>query len=108
MTRFVNFNHPDSPHHAQAASGGPPGNGGIENRLAKLEADMGHIQNDIAEMKGDIRAQRAGLEAFGKDTNAEFRSLRREMKQDFRVQFRALIFATLGLAGLLAKGFDWV
>lgn len=41
----------------QAALGGRSGggDGGMEARLARVEASVGHIQTDISEIKGDLR-----------------------------------------------------
>jgi hypothetical protein len=62
----------------------------MEARVAKLESHVEHIKSDIGEIKQDIR------------------DLRSDLKTDFRVLFGALIMATLGLAGLMATGFDWI
>ena len=73
----------------------PPGGGGsMEARVAKLEASVEHIQIDISDIKIDLREIR-------KDLTSGFSSIRREF-------FLALIFVALGLAGLLAKGFNWI
>lgn len=65
-------------------------NGGMEARVAKLEAAVEHIQRDIADLKGDVRA------------------IRSEARTDFRLLFAALIATALGLAGIMAKGFGWL
>ena len=71
----------------------PPSGGGtfdgMEARVAKLEATVDHIQRDV----GDIRT--------------EVRTLRENARSDFRILFGAIIASTLGLAGLIAKGFQW-
>lgn len=66
--------------------GGPPHDGGMEARVAKLELAVEYIQRDIAELKEDVRAIRT---------------------TDFRLLFGAIIFVALGLAGIMAKGFEW-
>lgn len=68
----------------------PPDNGGMEARIAKLEATMEHVQSDVAELKADVR------------------ELRRDLSTDFRILFGAVIAVALGLAGLMAKGFHWL
>ncbi len=71
--------------------GGNGGNdGGMNDRIAKLESDMENIKGTLSEMKQDIR------------------ELRSDAKSDFRVLFGALIAVALGLAGLMAKGFNWL
>ena len=67
--------------------GGGGDNGGMEARVAKLETAVEYIQRDIAELKEDVRAIRT---------------------TDFRLTFGAIIFVALGLAGLMAKGFNWL
>lgn len=71
--------------------GGSGGNdGGMNDRIAKLESDVENIKGTLSEMKQDIR------------------ELRNDAKSDFRVLFGALIAVALGLAGLMAKGFNWL
>lgn len=43
-----------------------------------------------------------------KDLNTEASTLRSNQERDFRLLFGAIIAATLGLAGLMAKGFHWI
>jgi len=70
--------------------GGPGDNGGMEARVAKLEAAVEHIQRDISDLKTDVRG------------------LRGDARSDFRTLFGALIVVALGLAGIMAKGFGWL
>lgn len=63
--------------------------GGMEARVAKLEALSEAVARDLADLKSDVR------------------ELRRDARTDFRTLFGALIAVALGLAGLLAKGFHW-
>jgi hypothetical protein len=79
--------------HQQAAGGTPPGGGTfppMEARVARLEASVEHIERDIAEMKIDGR------------------SLRDRVERDFRITWAGIMALGLGLAGLMAKGFDWL
>lgn len=96
-------------------TGGGGNDGGMEARVAKLEATTEYIQRDVAEIKSDLKALDQAVRQFGLDVNKEFRtvdsefkSVRSEAKGDFHKLFGALIFATLGLAGLMAKGFGWL
>ncbi len=59
-------------------------------RIAKLESDVGHIQGDIREIKEDLK------------------EIKNDAKVDLRLLFGALMVATLGLAGLMARGFGWL
>ena len=59
-------------------------------RVARLEAAVEHIQSDTADIKMDIR------------------EIKRDAKTDFRLLFGALITMAVGLAGLMAKGFNWL
>jgi hypothetical protein len=70
--------------------GDGPHDGGMEARVAKLEAASEFIRTDIADIKGDIR------------------TLRDQARTDFRILFGATITTTLALAGLMAKGFGWL
>ena len=73
-----------------AGGGGGGDNGGMEARIAKLEATMAHIESSMVEIKADLR------------------EMKRDARTDFRLHFGALIASTLGLAGLMAKGFGWL
>lgn len=70
--------------------GGPPDNGDMEARIAKLEAGVAHLERDLGELRADVR------------------EIKRDQRSDFRLLFGAIIAATLGLAGLMAKGFGWL
>ncbi|MCO5129770.1 MAG: hypothetical protein M9932_04305 [Xanthobacteraceae bacterium] len=71
------------------AGGGGGTSGGMEARVAKLEATLEHIGREMSDIKVDVR------------------TLRDNARTDFRVLFGAIIAVALGLAGLLAKGFHW-
>jgi len=62
----------------------------MEARVARLESDVAHIRTDITDVKADLR------------------DLRKDGQRDFRILFGAVIVATLGLAGLMARGFGWI
>jgi hypothetical protein len=69
----------------------------MESRVARLEVRAEHIERDIGEIKADARSIRQTLER-----------LHDRMDRDFRVTWAGLIGSTLGLAGLMAKGFGWL
>ena len=71
-------------------TGNGSGGGNMEARLAKLESSVDHIQSDVKEIKQDIR------------------EIKKDAKEDFRLLFGTLIVISLGLAGLMAKGFHWL
>lgn len=73
--------------------GGPPNDGDMEARVAKLEATAEFVQRDIKELKEDVRAVRGDITGI--------------RTTDFRLIFGAIITVALGLAGLMAKGFHW-
>lgn len=66
--------------------GGGNHTGGMEARIAKLEAHVEHIREDIAGIRDALR----------------------DLKVDFKIVWAAIFASTLGLAGLLAKGFGWL
>ena len=70
--------------------GEPPYDPRMEARVAKLEAAMEYVQRDLGEIKTDIR------------------EIKKDAKVDFRLLFGAVIAVALGLAGLMAKGFQWL
>ena len=67
-----------------------PNNHSLESRVARLEATCEFILQELRQIQED------------------FRDIRRTAQIDFRILFGALIFATLGLSGLMAKGFGWI
>jgi hypothetical protein len=81
--------------------GSGPHDPGMEARVAKLESDVGHIQSDVAEIKIDLKD-------LGRRLDASIDTLRRAIETDFRLLFGAIIVATSGLAGVMAKGFHWM
>lgn len=68
--------------------------GGMESRLAKLETAFEFMQRDIKELKDDLRVLKSDINGI--------------RTVDFRILFGAIIAVTLGLAGLMAKGFHWL
>lgn len=72
------------------SSGGPPNDGGMEARVAKLETNVEHIVEILRDMKQDVR------------------DIRNEQKLDLKLIFGTIIATTLGLAGIMAKGFGWL
>ncbi|HEX6364487.1 MAG TPA: hypothetical protein VFZ93_16130 [Albitalea sp.] len=66
----------------------------MEARVARLEATVEHLVADLAELKAEMRRLREDI--------ASIRTT------DFRLIFGAIITVALGLAALLAKGFQWL
>ncbi|CAH0255216.1 hypothetical protein E3Z27_19360 [Pseudomonas mediterranea] len=62
----------------------------MESRVVKLETHVEYIRHELNGMGVDLREHRT------------------ETRLDFRVLFAALIVASLGLAGMMAKGFGWL
>lgn len=103
-------------------SGGDGGGPTLETRVAKIEATLGHVQADVAEVKLILRGHeskfdslRDRVESGYDDTRDQFNAqrdrldgLRDRMERDFRILFGAIIAVALGLAGLMAKGFHWL
>ncbi|RXZ36572.1 hypothetical protein D9O50_08660 [Oxalobacteraceae bacterium CAVE-383] len=73
----------------------------MESRVAKLESAVEYIQRDLADIKADIRDMK-------QTSSANIRDMRHASSTDFRIMFGALIAVSLGLAGLMAKGFQWI
>jgi len=74
----------------QYGNGGGSGGDGVESRIARVESDVKNIFIHLGDIKIDIR------------------ELRSDIKTDFRILWGALFVATIGLAGMLAKGFEWI
>lgn len=100
-------------------TGGDGGGNDMVERVARLESDVEYIKRDVAEIKNDIKALRQEIQSDFKSVSSDFRAefksmseefklIRAEMRTDFRQIFGAIIAVTLGLAGLMAKGFGWL
>jgi hypothetical protein len=79
---------PVEPSIFKGTSGG--GGGNMLERIAKLESDVEYIKRDVGEIKIDLK------------------EIKTDAKSDFRVLFGAIIFAAIGLSGIMAKGFGWI
>lgn len=97
----------------------------METPVSKLEAAMELVQADLSDIKATLRIHDAKFDSL-RDRIESMRDpidgmrdrmdavrdrmdgLRDRMERDFRVLFGALIAVTLGLAGLMAKGFHWL
>jgi hypothetical protein len=75
----------------------------MEERLTKIESDVGVLKIDVAVLKNDSAYIRRDVSELR--TGVE--GLRVSQERDFRVLFGAIIFVALSLAGLMAKGFGW-
>ena len=64
-------------------------NGDMEARVAKLEVAVDYIKRDITDIKSDIR------------------EIKKDSREDFRILAGMIIALGLGMAGLMAKGFNW-
>lgn len=87
----------ESPTNTSGGGGGSD----MEARVARLEADVEHIKNDIHDIKLDLREIR-------RDMKSDFDAARNRDDNNFRLLFAALIAVALGLAGMMAKGFNWL
>lgn len=83
----------EEPQEVQTGGGGGT-IGGMESRVAKLEASMDYVQRDISDLKSDVR-----------EIRKEIAGIR---TTDFRLIFGAIIAVAIGLASIMAKGFGWL
>jgi len=88
-------------------TGGDGGNG-MEARLAKVESDIEYIKRDVGEINADIKELKSDVKDEFKEVKGEFKDVKKEIKDDFRITFGALILVAVSLAGMMAKGFDWL
>lgn len=68
--------------------------GGMEARIAKLEATFEHLGRDVDDLRADVKELRRDIHGI--------------RTTDFRLLFGAIIAVALGLAGLMARGFGWL
>ncbi len=65
--------------HPLEKGGGGGNDGGMEARVAKLEAAVEYIQKDVAEIKSELKSMNEALRSFGNDVNGEFRDVSRDV-----------------------------
>jgi len=82
----------------------PLHDGGMEARIAKIESHVEYIKRDVADLKSSHTRMADAMASFAKDVNAEFKSVREEMRTDFRW----IIGCFAGLLAVMAKGFGWI
>lgn len=82
--------HEAAPEAYSRHGGGNSGGDDMQARVAKLESDVEHIKNSLKDIKDDVR------------------EIKRDARTDFRLLFGALITVALGLAAMMAKGFQWL
>ena len=75
----------------------------MDERLNKIESDVGVLKIDVAVLKNDSAYIRRDVSELRMGVDG----LRASQERDFRVLFGALISVALSLAGLMAKGFGW-
>ena len=73
-----------------AAGNEPPGGNDMETRVAKLESHLEYIHRDLGVVATDVK------------------EIRKDMREDFRIIFGALVVVALGTAGIMAKGLGWL
>lgn len=77
-----------------AKDDGGGNDGGMEARVAKLEAVAEHLRRDVDDLRADVKELRRDVHGI--------------RTTDFRLIFGAIIAVSLGLAGIMAKGFGWL
>jgi hypothetical protein len=91
----------------------------VEERIARLESHVEHIQFDITDLKADVRRLDQKLDGLEQKFDGKFESLkdsvfelRLTMEQGFvRITYWGLgLYVALagGLLGVMAKGFGWI
>jgi hypothetical protein len=109
MTNNIRYLRPAGTTSDDLVSGGePPHDGGMEARVAKLEAAVEHIQNDVAEIKAEMREMRNAWLSFKDDVNKEFTAVRNEMKNDLKWTIGTSVGIGIALFVALSKGFGWL
>jgi len=80
----------------------------MEARLAVLEEIASSTRAVLKEIRDDIRDIRNDIRDLRNEMRTEIKAVRDRQDADLRLVFGALVAVTLGLAGLMAKGFHWV
>lgn len=83
----------------------------VEERIARLEANVEHIQSDILEMKSDIREVRKEVQDVRKEMHASFATVEASLtalKVGRAIDKIWWLLIAAGLLGVMAKGFKWI
>ena len=87
---------------------GEPPSGGGGGRKPPIEGTSNPPHDPAMEARVAVLEQIAKTTAETlKELREDTRELRRTQERDFRLTWGGLIFLALGLAGLMAKGFNW-
>lgn len=84
-----------------AFGGGGPQDPYMEARIAKLEASMEHVQEDIRDIKTELRN-------FRGQVHDDFKSDRATARTEFLWLVGGAIAAVAVLVGVMAHGFHWI
>ena len=81
---------------------------GVEPRVAKLEAGMEYVRQDLRDIKVDLRDLRNRQEQGFQHLLDRQDQMSAQQERDFRLLFATFMATVLSLAGLMAKGFGWL
>jgi len=74
-----------------------------------LKTDVAVLKTDVSVLKRDVQDVRQEVRQDFKEVRQDIKDVRKHQeRRDFRLLFGTLIAVTLGLAGLMAKGFGWL
>jgi hypothetical protein len=80
----------------------------MEARMARLEADVGHVRSDMADVKNDLRTLRDRVDALSLDLNGKLAILKDEI-HSAKIWALLLYFAlAAGMYATMARGFGWL
>jgi hypothetical protein len=91
----------------------------MEARIVRLESDVGHLREDVADVKQDVRALHSKLDAVDQRLNDKIDSLDQRLTgridalkvifHSTRIWALLLYIALAGaMLGTMARGFGWV
>ena len=73
----------------------------LDSRVARLEVGVDYLQREMRDVKSEMRDMKREL-------RGDIVALSDKQEKDFRLLFAMNAATTLGLAGLMAKGFGWL
>lgn len=80
----------------------------LARRVAVLEEIAASTKQVLSELRDEMRIGFRELRTELRDMRTELRDMRQRQERDFRLLFGAVIIATLGLAGLIARTQHWI
>jgi predicted nucleic acid-binding Zn-ribbon protein len=94
----------------------------MEERVAKLEANVEHIRSDVSDIKTDVRRLNDKIDGVNKDLSGKIDGVNKDLSGKFDIVIQAIADLKIGraldrvwwllmsgaLLGIMARAFKWI